>query len=431
MENIASLIKNVYDVCSLDINSLQKDSQVVVAWPPLSSMSNFTVEWDQPQTKPNTMYIHIPFCTGICTFCNYVTKSIDQNNQEITNYLNLLEQEAILLASNLNTKKINVSSLYIGGGTPSMLNEKNLTQLLEIIDQYVCIVPGGEFTLEGCPETLTLKKLKILKNAGVNRISIGVESFDDNILKLANRRHNKKQTIFCIENIHAAGYKDFSIDLINNLPGSNHQTAITDSQYAINTNVPSLTLYHYHVKPKSINFKKTSCSEYLSIKQNQIVFHQIYKDQLLNNYTEYLVDCYSKNNLKFRHQLLKWNENANQLTLGQGCYGYYENTQFRIHTKFSAYQTCIKNNQLPIAHSHQLSTSELEMRKFLLNLRKTRKIPAKLTKNINHKLLKLIDLNLLEQKSDNFLITNIGTLFFDEIQRLIGHANNNFNKITG
>ena len=420
MENIQSLVDSVYDICQLDVLAQQKDSQLVVTWPMLSQMTQQSVPWHEPQTRPNTLYIHIPFCTGICTYCNYVTKSMDADSNEIQVYLDLLAKEAELLCRALRTDRVVLDSIYIGGGTPSMLRPKDLHRLLGIIDSFFTLNPNCEFTLEGCPETLTADKLAMLQNSSVNRISIGVETFDDEILSAVNRRHTAQQSKLCVEQIHRHNFADFDVDLINNLPNSTTNIALEDCRTVIDLLIPSVTLYHYHVKPKSIDSKKTPRHRYLEIKNKEILLHKIYQDNLCQVYGEYMIDWYSRGNLRFRHQLLKWQHDANQLTLGMGCYGYYEGTQFNTHHAVKTYRSSIEKELLPIMRSRTLQAKEIDKRKYLFNLRQNRLIMPARHEDHGHAIKKLHDLDLLTRTKDGDLMINQnGSLFFDDIQRLL------------
>ena len=133
-----------------------------------------------------SIYIHIPFCNSICTYCDFC--KIFYNKKYINDYLNNLEQEI-----KVRYKSEIVNTIFIGGGTPSSLDDEELIRLMNIIKIFK-LNDNYEFTVECNIESITKNKLKIMKKYGVNRISIGVESFDDNIIKLLGRNHTKSKT---------------------------------------------------------------------------------------------------------------------------------------------------------------------------------------------------------------------------------------------
>lgn len=415
-----NLINQVFDLCELDIHANKKDSQLVVTYPPLGSMVATAVDFSKPITRSNTLYIHIPYCTGICSYCNYVTKSIDSNNNEIAEYIDLLNQEVKILKDKLSVDKISVSSIYIGGGTPTMIDIKYLKSVFDLVDNNFILDKDGEYTLEGCPETMTFDKLMLGKSYGVNRISIGVETFDDKILSNVRRRHTSNQTVQCINDIRQAGFDHFDIDLINNLPGSNLDTSLHDCNQVIEHQIPSVTLYHYHVKPKSIDSKKIQATEYFDIKQSQIKNHLLYKEQLSKHYNEYMFDWFGLDDYKFQHQLLKWSHDANQLTLGIGCYGYFEGIQYRIHSNLTAYRQSLHQNQIPVSTAHTLSSVDLQVKKMIFDLRLKQGFVVTELDLLDNKLNSLIELGLIQRNNNQCLVTEVGSLFLDEIQRYLG-----------
>jgi oxygen-independent coproporphyrinogen-3 oxidase len=351
---------------------------------------------------------------------------MDSASSEISEYISLLKTEVGLLKNKLSLDKIPVASIYIGGGTPTMIDIKYLKSLFDLVENNFVLAPGGEYTLEGCPETMTLDKLLLGKSYGVNRISIGVETFNDLILSNVRRRHTSNQTIQCIDNIRHAEFEHFDVDLINNLPGSNTATSLYDCQQVIKHNIPSVTLYHYHVKPKSIDAKKTPATEYFNIKKSQIENHLIYKQLLLNHYNEYMFDWFGLDGYKFQHQILKWTQDANQLTLGIGCYGYFEGSQYRIHSNLSAYQQMLSQGQIPISSAHQLSVNELQIKKLIFDLRLKQGFSKDNLHILDHKIKSLLELDLMRQISDRYIVTETGSLFLDEIQRYLGTTDNKY-----
>jgi len=314
---------------NLDLKMEEKDSQIVVTIPSYFNLDDsnnwLSVANGLSPIDKNCLYVHIPFCTGICTYCSYVRKK-ENNSLKYNEYLDALEKEAKLQISVFGFKP-QVQSVYIGGGTPSILNAKQIQRLYDIIHSNYTVSKDIEFTLEGCPETIDAEKINISHTNGVNRISIGVESFDDNILTHVNRRHKRKDTLEKIQSIKESNVSNLDIDLINNLPLSTLETSYDDAITAVNTGLPSITLYHFHTKPKSIVRKKDDDP----IENEQILKHIIY-DLVMkqNGYWQDNYDKYLNDTFVFQHQVQKWRDQYNMLTLGVGCYGFiddeFENT---------------------------------------------------------------------------------------------------------
>ena len=162
----------------------ERYSQHMVSYP--ASFTDHPLPISDLFNQKNILYIHIPFCTGKCHYCSYVTKTTN-NFTEIDTYLSYLEKEAKLISYQGSPK---ISSIYIGGGTPTMLTIPQLDKLFYILRTYFDLSDIEEYSLEGCPETFSKEKAKFSYEQGIDRASIGVESFDEETLKKMNRRHN-------------------------------------------------------------------------------------------------------------------------------------------------------------------------------------------------------------------------------------------------
>ena len=158
--------------------------------------------------KNKGLYIHIPFCTHLCSYCDFTKMFF--NEEMVDKYLSALEKE-------LKSYDIkDITSIYIGGGTPTSLNDVEFRRLLDIVSPYY--KEGMSYAVEGNIENLSSQKIKLLKEYKVNRVSLGVQSFDDELLKLINRHHTKDDTFRVIDELVKNDIKDINIDLIYALP---------------------------------------------------------------------------------------------------------------------------------------------------------------------------------------------------------------------
>ena len=162
------------------------------------------------------MYIHIPFCHQICHYCDF--NKVFFKNQPVDEYIESMGQElAIMRQEGISFNE--VETVFLGGGTPTSLSEKQLERLLEIIHEYVDVNSLKEFSTEANPDELTYGKLIVLKNGGVDRLSIGVQSFDTELLKKIGRTHGPDDAARVVGEARKAGFDNISIDLIYGLPG--------------------------------------------------------------------------------------------------------------------------------------------------------------------------------------------------------------------
>ncbi|PIN93364.1 hypothetical protein COU54_03405 [Candidatus Pacearchaeota archaeon CG10_big_fil_rev_8_21_14_0_10_31_24] len=402
-----------------------KTSQITVTYPPTQSLIPVTDKVDvyEDVSGRNTLYVHIPFCTGICTYCGYSRSAASDGDEKVTSYQALLEKEATLLSEKFNGQKIPVESIYIGGGTPTLLSVSDLERMLQTVDRYFLLDQNGEYTLEGSPETMTSEKVKLSVSYGVNRASIGAESFNDNVLRIIHRRHNSRGVFEAVEKIRNGGIENIDIDLIRGLPSYTFDMVLDDLRGIRTLGVQSVSSYQYTVKPKTLDAKRKP--ELLS-EEELLQMHILFvagMDKI--GYTQRPIDFYNiDKNHEFKHQLLKWSCQVNQLVLGIGCYGFISNTQFTNTTNRRKYEELINNGKLPVEKSFVLSPEELIRRDFLFGLKTEvdvqgfhRRHNANLLDTYFSKdLERLIESGAIEVSYDSIRLTELGSLFADWIQ---------------
>jgi oxygen-independent coproporphyrinogen-3 oxidase len=183
------------------------------------------------------IYIHIPFCRKACHYCNFhFSTSLGSAEAVVTSIL-----KEISLRSSEPIEEI--QTIYFGGGTPSILEPEVINKMLQAIKVHYAVSNDPEITLEANPDDITVEKAKAWKQMGINRFSIGVQSFADENLQWMNRAHDASQSIACIHTIREAGFENFSIDLIYGTPGQTQQGWIKDLEKAIAMKVPHLSCY--------------------------------------------------------------------------------------------------------------------------------------------------------------------------------------------
>jgi oxygen-independent coproporphyrinogen III oxidase len=190
------------------------------------------------------IYIHIPFCKRACHYCNFhFSTSLKLKNAFVDALLKEITIRQNYLAGN------QVKTIYLGGGTPSMLDASDLCEILKSVQQHFQVEPTAEVTLEANPDDISLEKLRWWRELGVNRLSIGIQSFFEEDLRWMNRAHDAKQARQCIETAKAEGFENISIDLIYGAPTLTDQNWILNLQTAVAFNIPHLSCYALTVEP--------------------------------------------------------------------------------------------------------------------------------------------------------------------------------------
>ena len=242
-----------------------------------------------------SIYIHIPFCNSICTYCDFC--KIFYNKKYINDYLNNLEQEI-----KVRYKSEIVNTIFIGGGTPSSLDDEELIRLMNIIEIFK-LNDNYEFTVECNIESITENKLKIMKKYGVNRISIGVESFDNSIIKLLGRNHTKEDVYNKI-GIVKRYFSNINIDLIY-AAYDDINILKSDIDCFLKLDIPHISTYSLIIEDNTmlkINGMK-NIDEDIDYEMYKYIEDTLEK----NNYIHYEISNYAKNGYQSKHNLVYWN----------------------------------------------------------------------------------------------------------------------------
>jgi len=264
------------------------------------------------------IYIHIPFCKKRCHYCDFYSVV---NLSYIDSYFEAIIKELYVRRSFFNKK--NVDSIYIGGGTPSIVPLKKISDLLENIKNYYFISDSSEITIEVNPEDTSVEYYKDLKKVGINRLSIGVQSFDDEFLKFLNRRNDGKKSIESIENAIEAGFENINIDLIYGIPGCTNDKWIDTLNKAFSLPVKHLSAYHLSIEPNTtfgIMMEKGSFSP-INEEDSWIQFltlHELAKEYIFEHYE---ISNLSKAGFRSKHNYGYWKDNI-YLGIGASAHSY-------------------------------------------------------------------------------------------------------------
>lgn len=291
-------------------------------------MSNFDLY--MMISKINTgfgIYLHIPFCKQACHYCNYHFSTTLKKKGEL---VHAICQELVLRKNELSG---NVDTIYFGGGTPSLLSEEELKQIFEVLHSNYTISENPEITLEANPDDLfsldtdSAEKLKFLKEIGINRLSIGVQSFFEEDLKWMNRAHNSEEALQSI--LEAKKYfENITIDLIYGIPGMSNERWKENLEKAFSLEIPHLSCYALTVEPKTVleKFievgKSAPVDDDLSQKHHEILIEQSEK----HGFDNYEFSNFGKPGFYSRNNLAYW-EGKPYLGIGPSAHSYDQETR--------------------------------------------------------------------------------------------------------
>jgi len=261
------------------------------------------------------IYIHIPFCTSICSYCDFPKVLYDK--KYIRNYLDSLKEEIIT-----RYQGEEVLTIYIGGGTPTSLDLEELEYLMEITKLFQK-EEKIEFTVESNIESLTLEKIKLLKQYGVNRISLGVQSFQQDTLKELNRHHTKEDVFEVVEQLKKHNIKNISIDYIYGI-NSDLEKIKQDIKCFLQLDIPHISCYSLIIEESTLfGIQKR---DYIKEEVEEKMYQEIRKTLTNHHYIQYEISNYSKPGYESLHNLNYWN-NEEYYGFGLGAVSYLNHTR--------------------------------------------------------------------------------------------------------
>lgn len=249
------------------------------------------------------IYIHIPFCRQKCYYCDFY-KTV--NTSLLTDFIRALRAEIQLQKNYLEGEQ--VETIYFGGGTPSVLTKEYIIEIIGFLREVFPVSPGCEITFEANPDDLTPHYLADLYSAGIRRLSIGIQSFNDVLLKKMNRRHNAIQAVEAIKNAAATGFSDISADLIYGLPGLTKSGWKANLQTVFSLPITHLSAYHltYHEGTPFYTWLKKGTLKPATEPTSIAHFETLMKMAAEYGFEHYEISNFAKNGLYSKHNSSYW-----------------------------------------------------------------------------------------------------------------------------
>lgn len=362
-----------------------------------------------------SLYVHIPFCNRICTYCDFNKVLI--KNQPVDKYIDALIKEI----NQFDT--VPLKTIYVGGGTPTALSLQQLEKLLLAINDKFGLVE--EYTFEANPDELTTEKISLLKDYGVNRISLGVQTFNNELLKVLGRTHNFSDIYKSIEHMNKIGLDNYSIDLMYNLPGETIKD-IDDSLNNIEILQPKhISWYSLIIEPHTVFYNKINRGQ-LSIgspiKEGEIYNKVI--DGLENlGYPQYEISNFSKEKYESEHNKTYW-LNEQYLAAGAGSHGYIGNKRYYNIKPVPHYIKAMEETGNVVKETIELSKNNMMEEEMFLRLRlnegvSTNRFKEKFDINIEdvfgQAIKKHIQLNHLKEFNNHIALTDSGRMVGNDV----------------
>ncbi len=346
-----------------------------------------------------SLYIHVPFCTRKCDYCHFYV--IPDQERHKKQYLAALKKEWQLRNPGYKPRTI-----YFGGGTPTLLGYETIAEILSWIDYD----PTIEITLEANPESL-----HHFKPCGINRISLGVQSFDDQLLTILTRTHQKSEAIQAIENVHAQGIENISIDLMYDLPHQTLDQWTKSLQQAIKLPITHLSFYNLTFEPHTAFYKKQKTltphlpTDDISLQMLQHGIHILEE----NGFARYEIASFAKPGFESQHNSGYWTGRP-FLGLGPSAFSFWNKSRFRNIANLNRYSKLLADGKTPTDFSEKLSPQQAENEHIAIALRLLKGV-----KTSPENFSELIAEGFLDYSQEHLKLTEKGRLFYDTVAERI------------
>lgn len=328
------------------------------------------METKQPVLRSDiSAYIHIPFCEHICYYCDF--NKVFLEGQPVDEYIQMLIREMQLSKTAYPSEYS--KTIYIGGGTPTSLSAQQLDTLLAGVAENFDLARVEEFTVEANPGDLTQEKLQVMKNYGVDRLSMGVQTFDDQLLKKIGRKHTRDDVYQTMKFLEAENFENVSIDLIYALPGQTLASFRDTLKRALDLQLPHYSMYSLILENKTMfmNWVRQGRLELADQEVEGQMFEEAIQAMNQAGLHQYEISNFSRPGKESQHNLVYWN-NENYYGLGAGASGYLGNVRYRNFGPIQHYLQPLREQKLPILEEEKLSKENQMEEEMFLGLRKRR-----------------------------------------------------------
>ena len=376
------------------------------------------------------IYLHIPFCKSKCAYCNFFSLVTEK---KIDDYVSALKKEIIDRKLYLGDDV--VKTIYFGGGTPSLLPIKYVDEILELLHKNYNIISDPEVTLEINPDTIDKDKMVALKRLGVNRMSVGIQSFNDDDLRYLGRRHDSRHALQVLDDLSGVGFDRITLDLIYGMPTLTEEKWNHNLDIFFSTGISHLSAYALTVEPKTILGQKIEKEELQEVSEEDTIRHYniLVERTKENGFEHYEISNFAKEGCRSQHNSIYW-QDVKYLGLGPSAHSYDgDSRQWNVSnlTKYIQFVNADidtdtdADTDMVRYYEREILSKEDKYNEYVMTSLRTSwgcnidKIERDYGKSYAHNFLKNIkkylDSGIMLMKDNNFILTDEGMLFADGI----------------
>jgi len=372
--------------------------------------------------KPLSLYIHIPFCNSKCAYCNFVSK-VGTHNEKTRYTANLIE-EIRIRAKEFNPR-YEISTIYIGGGTPSCLDPKAISLILNEIYNRFTVRNQAEITIEANPESVTREKAEIYASRGVNRVSMGLQCVDNSILELMNRKHTVADFENAVKIFKSVGITNISADIILGYPNQKVEYVERTINKLISLDIPHISAYMLQIEEGTALANSVSGKKLIvpTEKETILMYKKAVDKLTAAGYIRYEVSNFAKIGFRSKHNQTYW-DRGEYLGLGVSAHSFVDGVRFANYESIEKYTECIERGKLPVESFDKVAKEDAKEEYIMLKLRLGDGMDLVEYKKLfnedfvtshKNKIEELIKLKLIKLADDHICATDAGFLVLNRI----------------
>ena len=320
------------------------------------------------KNKPFSLYVHVPYCSkrcGYCDFNTYTPSELDRDDQ-IESWLQSAIKETIF-ARKILDESLTVDTIFFGGGTPSLLEASVIKEFINNVSKHFELKKDLEITLEANPDTITQSKAEDWLKAGINRISLGMQSSATNVLQVLDRTHNPANVLSSVEILKKAGFTNFSLDLIYGTPGESLEDWSNSLKDAIAINPPHISAYSLVIEPGTKMGSQLSRGEIKAVSDDDAADKYQLAEKMLNEngYSWYEISNWAKENKECQHNLNYWKGN-NWWGIGPGAHSHINGVRWWNQKLPKNWRESLDKDQSPALARENLTNEQIRNEEVML-----------------------------------------------------------------